>query len=437
MRSVARERRDEAMELAANGAIALLYATASPLFDPDRGRRLSEDNAAMARRLGDRAAEARALWNIVVANVYGGGDAARAIEAGEASLAIARELGEREQTAFTLNDVSRAYMAAGDFETAAERLRQARGLWEDLDNRPMLGENLTLSSLMRLLVGDHAGAMSDARSAVEIAASIGNRWGESFALMSVYRVELDLGRLGEAIGSIERCRELGAEGGFAYAAVATRTDLARLTAYLGDGERALPMAEQALAIAQEHVPPAASMAAVGQAEACLAVGDHDAARVALAQVEGSQLPEPDRTFALTFAGLARARVALAEGDPEDAAQATEEVLQVLTTNAVEILVADALVVLAQVRVAQGRLEEAANALADAIERADRLGETLSLWAALASKAQVLRRRGDERGAAEAERRARAIVETVASTIEDQDLRRSFLTRPDVVALGDA
>ena len=27
----------------------------------------------MARRIGDRAAEARALWNIVVANVYGGG----------------------------------------------------------------------------------------------------------------------------------------------------------------------------------------------------------------------------------------------------------------------------------------------------------------------------------------------------------------------------
>ena len=132
-------RGDEAMELAANSTIALLYSTATPKFDPPLGRRLSEEAVVMARRIGDRAAEARALWNIVVANVYGGGDAARAVEAGEASLAIARELGEREQVAFTLNDVCRAYMAKGDFETAAQRLAEARQLWEELDNRPMLG----------------------------------------------------------------------------------------------------------------------------------------------------------------------------------------------------------------------------------------------------------------------------------------------------------
>jgi hypothetical protein len=83
------------MELAANTAISLLLATATPKFDPERGRRMSEENVVMARRLGDRRAEARALWNIVVANVYGGGDAERAVEAGESSLAIARELGER------------------------------------------------------------------------------------------------------------------------------------------------------------------------------------------------------------------------------------------------------------------------------------------------------------------------------------------------------
>ena len=119
-------RGDDAMELSAHSSIALLYATATPKFDPELGRRLSEELVVMARRIGDRSAEARALWNIVVANVYGGGDAARAIEAGEASLVIARDLGEREQLAFTLNDVTRAYMALGDFSTAAQRLAEAR-----------------------------------------------------------------------------------------------------------------------------------------------------------------------------------------------------------------------------------------------------------------------------------------------------------------------
>jgi hypothetical protein len=46
MRSVAVEIGDELMELGANTAIALLYSTATPLFDPERGRRLSEANVA-------------------------------------------------------------------------------------------------------------------------------------------------------------------------------------------------------------------------------------------------------------------------------------------------------------------------------------------------------------------------------------------------------
>jgi hypothetical protein len=67
--------------------------------------------------------------------------------------------------AYALNDLGRAYsMAGGRFAEAEERLDEARALWEELDNRPMLGDNLGMSSQMRLLVGDHAGAMSEARS---------------------------------------------------------------------------------------------------------------------------------------------------------------------------------------------------------------------------------------------------------------------------------
>jgi tetratricopeptide (TPR) repeat protein len=438
MRSIAGERADQAMELAANSAIALLYSTASPLFDAERGRSLSEENAVMAHRLGDRAAEARALWNVLVSNVYGGGaDAARAIEAGEASLAIARDLGNREQVAYTLNDIGRAYMAGGRFATAAERLYEARGLWEELDNRPMLGDNLGVSSHMRLLAGDHAGAMSEARSALAIAESIGNRWGESNALFAVYRVELDQGLIGAAMASMRRCGEVGDQGGFAYAGVVTRADLARITAYLGDGARALTSAEQALALAVERFPPAVPIAAIGRAVARIVLGDLEGARRSLTQVEGPLLPEPERTFALTFAGLARARVALAAGEAEAASSEAEDVLRLLLANRVEILVAEALVVLARARLALGQPKDAEHVLADAAGRAERLGESLPLWEALALTAEALHRRGAEPEAAEARRRAQEVVDRVASGIDDGDLRRSFLAREDVIALGGA
>ena len=424
------------MELAANSMIALLYSTATPKFDPPLGRRLSEEAVVMARRIGDRAAEARALWNIVVANVYGGGDAARAVEAGEASLAIARELGEREQVAFTLNDVTRAYMARGDFTTAAERLAEARELWEELDNRPMLGENLTVGSAMHMLHGDFEAALADAGHAAEISASIDNAWGESHALITVYRVELELGRLGAAMDTIERSMELGERGGFAYAGIATRADLGRLIAYLGDGERGLALADESIEVALERVPPAASISHVARANALIALGRLGEAHPPLGQVDLMMLPEPDRTFLMVAWHTTRSRLALEEGDVDESEAIARELLVDLRKNGVRVLQSEALVALARAHTAAGRDEEAGTELAEAIELAEQLGERRVLWEALACSADLHARRGAEPEAADLRRRARAIVEEIAAGVSDPELRRRFLARDDVRDLED-
>jgi class 3 adenylate cyclase/tetratricopeptide (TPR) repeat protein len=434
MRAEALARGDEAMELSAHSSIALLYATATPKFDPELGRRLSEELVVMARRIGDRSSEARALWNIVVANVYGGGDAARAVEAGEASLAIARDLGEREQLAFTLNDVTRAYLSLGDFSTAANRHAEARRLWEELDNRPMLGENLTVGSSMHLFRGDYAAALADSNEAITVSESIGNAWGQSHALITVYRVELERGELGAAIASIQRCLELGEQGGFAYAAIATRADLSRLMTYLGDGEGGLALAEESLAIARERVPPGISIARVSQALARISLGRHDEARALLDEVDLMKLPEPDRTFLRVAASAAHARLALLDGDVGRAEAIARSVVEELRTSEVRILVAGALVVLASALLAADRLDEAGHELADAIARAEELGERRALWEALALSADLHARRGALREAADLRNRARAIVDEIAAGLPEPDLRRRFLARDDVRAL---
>jgi Flp pilus assembly protein TadD len=115
--------------------------------------------------------------------------------------------------------------------------------------------------------------------------------------------------------------------------------------------------------------------------------------------------------------------------------AAEDVLRLLTTNGVEIMVAEALVVLARARLAAGRPEEAERVLADAAERAERLGELLPHWEALALSGGILHRRGAAEEADEVRRRAREIVDQVASGIDDDGLRRSFLAREDVRSLG--
>jgi tetratricopeptide (TPR) repeat protein len=270
-----------------------------------------------------------------------------------------------------------------------------------------------------------------------VSESIGNAWGQSHALITVYRVELERGELGAAIASIQRCLELGEQGGFAYAAIATRADLSRVMTYLGDGERGLALAEESLAIARERVPPALSIARVSEALALISLGRRDEAHAPLDEVDLMMLPEPDRTFLRVASSAARARLALLDGDVEEAEAVARSVIEELRTNEVEILMAGALVVLARALLAADRLDEADHELVHGIARAEELGERRVLWEALALSADLHTRRGALREAADLRSRARAIVDEIEAGLPEPDLRRRFLARDDVRALEGA
>ena len=427
MRSLARELGDEAMELGARTSFAVLYSTATPLFDPDRGRRLAEENAAMARRLGDRAAEAKALWSIMIADVFGGGDPAHAVEAGEAALVIARELGDREQTAFVANDLWRAHMANGDPGLAQDRLDEARPMWEELGNQVMLCENLALTASTHHLLGWHQRALAEARAALSIAEEIGNAWGQSFALITLYRIRADLGELAPAIAAMERSIDVGLRGGFLYAGVGARAELAALLAYLGETDRPLPLADLALETARGSLAPAAPVAHIARGRVLLTLGRVEDARLALAEADVGFPVEPDRTAARAAASFARARLALEDGDPDLAARLATEVLDELRARGVRIFVTEALTILARAHLVDGRLDEADRASEEARTEAERLGERRVLWEALAVSARVRERRGDADEAAELRAQARRVVDGITEGLAG-GLRERFLAR---------
>jgi hypothetical protein len=95
MRAHAEASGDRAAELQAAMSLTTLLTTPTPKFDVADGRRASQQAVALARELGDRGAESKALWNLMNLNVYGGGDNDEAVTAGERSLELARELGPR------------------------------------------------------------------------------------------------------------------------------------------------------------------------------------------------------------------------------------------------------------------------------------------------------------------------------------------------------
>ena len=93
------------------------------MADAGRGQKLSEETLKLARELGDRATEARVLWNLQLVNLLQN-KTAQAIDFGEKSLSIARELNLREQMAYVLSDLGWAYAVACQFEKADERLEE-------------------------------------------------------------------------------------------------------------------------------------------------------------------------------------------------------------------------------------------------------------------------------------------------------------------------
>ena len=142
MQALAQTRRDRPLELEALMACALAHAVSSGVPDWPKVQALSLDALTLAGDLGDRPAEAKIDWILLLANRFGNEGPRRAIEYGERSLALARELGLKEQVAFTLKDLATAYVACGRLSDARATLPEALNLWRELDNKPMLAEVL-------------------------------------------------------------------------------------------------------------------------------------------------------------------------------------------------------------------------------------------------------------------------------------------------------
>ena len=213
MEKVAEASGAKAEALAADLALTTLYATPTPVFDAVAGRALCERTIALARELGDRAAESKALWNLMTLNTFSGGDPNEAVQAGEQSLAIARELGARDLMAFTLNDLWRPYSALGDLKAARAGLEEARPLWQELENLPMYCENLSSTSALLALAGDNAEALALSDESRRIAAEIGNPWGQSYSLLNSYHIDASQGNIGRTLAKMRRVHRVRREIG--------------------------------------------------------------------------------------------------------------------------------------------------------------------------------------------------------------------------------
>lgn len=433
MKARAHQRGDDALGLAALIARATLYATPTAKFDPTQAQMLADQALALARDLGDRRAEAKTLWLLLLINIFTG-HPREAVAYGEQSLAIARELGLHEQLAFTLNDITYAYLVVTDqVDHALEALSEARTLWQAQGNLPMLAGTLVSLSEFYQFAGDYEQALALSEEAYRIGQSIGNLWDQSYSRMMIGNVYLDRGQVDQAIAIMEESIRLGEQAGFIVPPIAASAELALTYGFLGMPEHGLDLARRALAQAQAQFPLWEPLVAAILAQLHLLLGNNHEAERALKKAYAKFIPGPLYSPVL----LADAKLGLARQDHAHASALMDELTALLRQAGIRTYLAEALYLQGQALLAQGQTDRAFDVLDEARAEAEALGARRILWQILFALSQIEAGRGHTAEAQALREQARTTVEALANNISAAELRTSFLNQPQVKAVLSA
>jgi len=389
----------------------------------------------LALRMDDPQVLAESLnW---MGNWYGNqGDPLAAVEHHERALRIFEQMGDRPGLASTLDLLGIAGLLGGDLIASVGFYDRAITLFRELDDQPHLASSLTgrghasgttLTSLTSIPPLMPVSPRRDFEEALHIAQEIGSLADEAWLAWSLGRMHTVQGRYGQALEVIERGHDIAAEIGHREWIVGNRCALGVLCLELLAPEKARRVLDAALALANELRSQFWIRWATGAlAGAYCLLHDGTRARMLLEPVLSAGTPMD--TEAKRYCWARRAELALAQGDPA------------LTLDIVERLIASA-PGMAQGRVitylwklkgealiALGNREEAQPLLLAAIENAQATGERFLLWRLHAILGQLHCTLGRQ---SEAEREllnARELIQELAETVPDGELRDNFSRR---------
>jgi tetratricopeptide (TPR) repeat protein len=429
MGSVARQRGDRPMELAALMAQVTLYATPTSLHDPVKGPLLGQETLLLARELGDQAAEAKTLWNLSLSGMWSG----RTVEGtayGEQAAALARQLNLTELQAYALNDLGMLYMTDLNLEQAKRALDEAGNLWRELDNLPMLTDSMGMTCSVLIFAGEYKQAIALSNQAFQISESSNNLWGQSFSRLHVCWAYWSLGRPDQAMIMVNDSLRLGKLAGFVASQVLAGGNLAAIYGNLGAIEQGLDTARQAITIAETHFPHFRCHPLGILAQLHLLAGNLTEAEAVVEQ--GKKDPYGDAHPAWNMhIHLAEVELALMQGNYDRTITVADYWLSKLRPNKLWFYMPPLLHFKSQALLAMGQGKSAHKNLLEALDIAEAIGASSALWPILFALSQLAT---EPTEAQRLHQQARDIVETIANMIGDVDLQASFLNLPHIQAV---
>ena len=431
MEDRARQLLEPSMELAALIARATIRSAPTSAFDEYEARALSERGLTLARQLGDRAAEAKVLWNMALLAKFSG-DWPQMIVFGEPAAQLARELGMRELLATILNDTYAGYTADGRMSSAREALAEANAVWRELGNLPMLADNLATLALQETLLGNYDTGLEYAEEAHAISRSVDNAWNQSYSLWAMGSIYFERGDVDKALQSLTDSITFGERAGFAVARVYGRGILALAYGYLGDFGRAIDLARESASLAVHELSGWHSISISTLAIIYEWQGRVAEARATVGQARGL-VPERD-PHAVAILRFAECESGIAAHAYDAVLPIAEELTEMLQGIGAGQWLGWAWYAKGVILLGLDRLDEARASLeaARAVEEAHQ--GRRNLWGILARLAEIEARSGNESEAGALRAQAREVLEFIVSHISQSDLRASFVARSDVDAL---
>lgn len=432
MRETAVKRQSKTLELFALISQSNLHGHYTGVFNPLKSKELAQAALVLARELGEREAEAGALWGLQVAELYSAGDSKQAVAYGQQALALARKLGLKELMGLVLNNLCWPFGAQKQLEQAREELNEAQAIWRELGNLPRLAEASRFMLIFHSMAGDHRSMLVDAPQLTELGAAIGSRLDEVESLLQLAAVHARQGRFGQGLDCIEQYGDYAESLGHANEKHGHQA--IRIKFYLGVG--ALAEAERwadELFAQRETIPPNfITYYLVDIARVKIARGKLDEGRVILDELLNNLPYDAVWSYNIIDIALGYGELHLALGEPEALFAGLEERVRPYREAGFLYYLADELWLRGRAAMALGQFEEARTALLKAIDAAEAQEEWAILWKILATCSELERACGDAAASDRLRDQARVVVSDIAA--HAGNLRGAFLDQPAVAQL---
>jgi class 3 adenylate cyclase/tetratricopeptide (TPR) repeat protein len=402
--------------------------------DYNRTRDYFEEALKLSRRMDDPGMLASSLnwmgnWHSNAENSL------KAIEYHQEALEIVESLKDRRELANTLDLLGVSHLMGSDLTVSVRYYNRAIALFRELDDRSRLVSCLTgrsASISMLIFLASVApipspDAVSDNTEALQISEEIGAVTGEAWAYWCQGMIYLMRGNYWQARQLLQSCMKIAIDINHREFVVVGRLGLGIIYLELLNPDLAREQLEKAVSLAGELSSLAMTHFTTGaHAGACLMLDDLMSAQASLERVLSPQTPMD--TLGKRYCWVRRGELALAQGDPDLTLDITDRLIASAPGMSPDQVITFLWKLKGEAMAALGCAEEAVPLLQAAIKNAREEREQFMLWRVHASLGRLYLEL-DRRSEAEKEiSTALELVEELADTVPEGEMRDNFLRR---------